>query len=125
MPLVALTHSDRWLWITSFICFLLLPGLFFRVFRIAGVRGRVAWTWMWLLPAGYGFILQAGSIANDLPAVVFGLAAVDFAVRASRQRDFHLSSADAFDAFGGASKWGENEQCPSNASLAPAGIGVL
>jgi hypothetical protein len=90
MPLVALTHSDRWLWIPSFICLLLLPGLFFRVFRIAGVRGRVAWTWMWLLPAGYGFILQAGSIANDLPAVVFGLAAVDFAVRASRQRDFHL-----------------------------------
>jgi hypothetical protein len=90
MPLLALTHSDRWLWIPSFICFLLLPGLFFRVFRIAGVRGRVAWTWMWLLPAGYGFILQAGSIANDLPAVVFGLAAVDFAVRASRQRDFRL-----------------------------------
>ncbi|MDB6040173.1 MAG: hypothetical protein JWM99_4014, partial [Verrucomicrobiales bacterium] len=90
MPILALTHSDRLFWLPNFFCFLLLPGLFFRVFRIAGVRRRVAWNWMWLLPTGYGFILQAGSIANDLPAVVFGLAAVDFAVRAARLRSFRL-----------------------------------
>lgn len=90
MPILAFTHSDRLFWLPNFFSFLVLPGLFFRIFRIAGVRRRVAWNWMWLLPTGYGFMLQAGSIANDLPAVVFGLAAVDFAVRAARLQSFRL-----------------------------------
>jgi hypothetical protein len=46
----------------------------------------VAWHWMWLLPSGYVFLLQAGSIANDAFAAVFALAAVDFALRARRSR---------------------------------------
>src|ERR1019366_6010247 len=49
-----------------------------------GVRPRVAWHWMWLLQTGYCYLLQAGSISNDLFSAVYALAAVDFALRASK-----------------------------------------
>ena len=64
-PLLLFTKSDRALFLVNYIPFLLLPGLVFSVFTRLGVRARVAWSWMWLLPAGYNFLLQAGSIAND------------------------------------------------------------
>ena len=54
----------------------------FSVFTRLGVRRRVAWSWMWLVPTGYCFLLQAGSIGNDLFGAPFALAAVDFALRA-------------------------------------------
>ena len=44
---------------------------------------RAAWHWMWLMPTGYCFLLQAGSIGNDLFGAVFALAALDFALRAA------------------------------------------
>ncbi len=81
-PLLLFTRSDRALFLVNFIPFLLLPGLVFSVFTRLGVRARAAWHWMWLLPAGYNFILQAGSIANDTFPTVFALAAVDFVLRA-------------------------------------------
>jgi hypothetical protein len=81
-PLIALTKTDRLLFLINTVSFLLLPGLVFSVFTRLGVRRRVAWHWMWILPTGYGFLLQAGSIANDLFAAPFVLAAVDFALRA-------------------------------------------
>ena len=62
--------------------FLFLPGLVFSVFTRLGVRRRAAWHWMWIAPTGYCFVLQAGSIGNDLFGAVFALAAVDFALRA-------------------------------------------
>lgn len=81
-PLLTFTKSDRLLFLVNFIPFLLMPGLIFSVFTRLGVRPRVAWQWMWLLPTGYNFLLQAGSIANDTFPAVFALAAVDFALRA-------------------------------------------
>jgi len=81
-PLLLFTRSDRALFLINFIPFLLLPGLIFSFFTRLGIRARVAWQWMWLLPTGYTFILQAGSIANDTFPVVFALAAMDFAARA-------------------------------------------
>ena len=81
-PVLALLKSDRLLFLISFISFSFLPGLVFSVFTRLGVRPRVAWHWMWLVPTAYGFLLQAGSIGNDLFGVVFALAAVDFALRA-------------------------------------------
>jgi hypothetical protein len=81
-PLLLFTKSDRALFLVNFIPFLLLPGLVFSVFTRLGVRARVAWQWMWLLPTGYNFLLQAGSICNDTFPAVFALAAVDFAARA-------------------------------------------
>src|SRR6185295_17272 len=46
------------------------------------VRGRVAWYWMWLFPAGYCYLLQAGSIANDLFGAVAAMIAIEYALRA-------------------------------------------
>jgi hypothetical protein len=93
-PLMAFTHSDRLLFLINVISFLLLPGLAFSLFTRLGISKRVAWHWMWLFPTGYCFLLQAGSIGNDLFGAVFALAAVDFALRArksQRSRDLWLS----------------------------------
>src|SRR5471032_2725062 len=80
-PLILFLKSDRALFLVNFIPFLLLPGLIYSVLTRLGVRARVAWHWMWLLPTGYDFLLQAGSIANDTFPAVYALAAVDFAAR--------------------------------------------
>lgn len=85
-PLLLFTKSDRALFLLNFIPFLLLPGLIFSVFSRLGVRPRAAWFWMWLLPTGYVFVLQAGSIGNDAYPAVYALAAVDFACRAWQSR---------------------------------------
>ena len=93
-PLIALTKTDRLLFLLNAISFLLLPGLVFSLFRFLGVRARVAWHWMWVVPTGYCFLLQAGSIGNDLFATPFVLAALVFALRAqqtARIREFWLS----------------------------------
>jgi hypothetical protein len=82
MPLLVFTKTDRLFFLANLLSYCFLPGLLFSVFRRLGVRPRVAWAWMWLLPSGYGFVLQAGSIANDLPGVVYALAALDLALRA-------------------------------------------
>ena len=93
-PFIALLKTDRLLFLINIVSFLLLPGLIFSVFTRLGVRRRVAWHWMWIVPTGYGFLLQAGSLGNDLFPAPFALAAVDFALRAkiSRSpRDFFAS----------------------------------
>lgn len=87
-PVIALTHTDRWLFLINAVCQLLLPGLVFSVFTQLGVRRRVVWVWMWLLPTGYCYLLQAGGIGNDLFAAVFPLAALHFALRAARLNSF-------------------------------------
>ena len=85
-PVLLFTGSDRSLFLINFISFLLLPGLTFSVFTRLGVRPLVAWHWMWLLPTGYSFLLQAGSIGNDTFPTVYALAAVDFGLRAWASR---------------------------------------
>src|SRR5207245_2358737 len=42
--------------------------------------------WMWLFPTGYCYLLQAGSIANDLFGALFGLAAIELALRARQSQ---------------------------------------
>ena len=81
-PVIALSGSYRWLFVFNAVAFFLMPGLIFSVFTRLGVRPRVAWYWMWLGPTGYCFLLQAGSISNDMLGAVFALAAIDFALRA-------------------------------------------
>ena len=85
-PLYLVTHSDRAFFLINFVPFLLMPGLVFSVFSRLGVSARMSWYWMWLLPTGYSFLLQAGSIGNDAFAAVYALAAVDLALRASATR---------------------------------------
>ena len=85
-PLLLFTGSDRSLFLINFISFLLMPGLTFSVFTRLGVRARVAWYWTWLLPTGYSFLLQAGSLGNDTFPTVYALAAIDFGLRAWESR---------------------------------------
>lgn len=85
-PFVALFKTDRFLFLINIISLLLLPGLVFSLFTRLGVKRLVAWHWMWIVPTGYCFLLQAGSIGNDLFGVPFALAAVDFALRAKNSR---------------------------------------
>ena len=85
-PFIALLKTDRPLFLINLVSFLLLPGLVFSLFTRLGVRRRTAWHWMWLAPTGYCFLLQAGSIGNDLFGAVFGMAAIDFALRARQEK---------------------------------------
>ncbi len=85
-PVLALFKTDRPLFLINVLSFLLLPGLVFGVLTRMGVRRRVAWHWMWLVPTGYCFLLQAGSVANDSFGAPFALAAVDFALRSKVSR---------------------------------------
>ena len=81
-PLLCLTHSDRFLFLINITSFLLMPSLVFSFFIRLGVSPRIAWQWMWLLPSGYVYITQAGSIGNDLFVTVITLLAFNFAIRA-------------------------------------------
>jgi len=87
-PLMVLTHSDRFFFLINIIAFVFLPGLFFRLAILAGVSKRAAWNWMWLLPSGYCFALQAGSVSNDSFASIYALAAVFFMLRASGEGNY-------------------------------------
>jgi hypothetical protein len=86
-PLLLFTHSTRPLFLLNFLPFLLMPGLTFSVCTRLGVRPRVAWQWMWLLPTGYNFLLQAGSSTNDTFPTIYALAAIDYALRARQSEN--------------------------------------
>ncbi|MBI2514127.1 MAG: hypothetical protein HYV96_19315 [Opitutae bacterium] len=81
-PLLAILRSDRALFLLNALPSLLLPGLVFSFLHGTGVRRRVAWRWMWLLPMAPTFVLQTGGIGNDLAGAWYFLAAAYFARRA-------------------------------------------
>jgi hypothetical protein len=83
-PLIIFTKTDRLIFLPNVVSFVLLPGRTYSLLTLLGVRRRVAWHWMWLFPTGYCFLLQAGSICNDLFGAVFAMAAIEFALRACR-----------------------------------------
>jgi len=85
-PLLLFTGTDRLFFLINAISFLLLPGLCYSVMTGLGVRQKVAWHWMWIFPTGYCYLLQAGSIGNDLFGATFTMVAVDYALRAARKR---------------------------------------
>ena len=84
-PLLIIFKTDRLLFLINVISYSLLPGLIYSVLVGFGIRRRVAWYWMWLLPTAYCLVLQAGSIGNDLFAAVYFLASAAFALRAARK----------------------------------------
>lgn len=95
-PLISLTGTDRFTFIFNSLAFLFLPGVCFGVLRGMGLGGRVSWAWMWLVPAGYCFALQAGGIGNDLTPAFFAAAAFAFGFRWKRRggfADFALAMA--------------------------------
>jgi hypothetical protein len=86
-PQLSLWQTDRFLFLISYVPFLLMPGLIFSTIRETGGSGRGAWFWVWLLPTGYGYLLQAASIANDGFATAYALAAVAYSLRFCRLGD--------------------------------------
>jgi hypothetical protein len=84
-PIIAFTRSDRLVFLVTFTSFCLLPGLLFGCLTRLGVKRRVAYAWMWLLPLAPCFLLQAGTVCNDLFAAAFVLAGVYHALRAHQE----------------------------------------
>jgi hypothetical protein len=87
-PFIVLLRTDRLSFVINIAAFAFLPGFLFELFRRAGVKKRVAWWWMWLLPSGYVFAMQAGGLGNDLTGAVYAAAAIAFALRARDHRHF-------------------------------------
>ena len=87
-PLLIFFKTDRLLFFINCISFLLLPSLVFRTFRLSGLPKQTCWWWMWLLPLGYGYVLQSGGIGNDAFATVYALASVCFVLSADRKESF-------------------------------------
>ncbi len=83
--LLAVTGSDRLLFLLNALPALLMPGLVFSFLHGYGIARRVVVRWMWLLPTGHVFILQAGGIGNDANGAILFLAACDFARRAAKE----------------------------------------
>lgn len=86
-PLLLFAKSERALPLVNAISFLLLPGAVFMVLSRLGLRKRVAWWWMWIIPAGFCYCMQAGSIANDMFAALYSLGAIGFGLRACASRN--------------------------------------
>jgi len=81
-PIILLMRTGHGMFLANWVSYLLLPGLIFSVFTRLGVQPRVAWWWMWLLASGWCYAFQAATDINDSFAVIYALAAVDFALRA-------------------------------------------
>ena len=86
--LLVFFKTDRLFFFINWISFLLMPSLIFRTFRLAGIAAKSCWWWMWLLPLGYGYVLQSGSIGNDAFATVYALASVCFVLSADKKEKF-------------------------------------
>ena len=86
-PLLLFSGTDRLVFLANIICFLLLPGRIFAILIRLGVRPRTAWYWMWLFPGGYGYLLQAGSVVNDMFGGFMALVAIEFALRAAERKE--------------------------------------
>ena len=85
-PILLLARSDRFLFLLNFVSFLLLPGLVYGLLHRLGVSEAPAWHWMWIFPSGLCFVLQAGSVANDVYGVILVLASIVFALRAKENQ---------------------------------------
>lgn len=87
-PFIAVWHTDRPLFLINFIPYLLLPSIIFRTLRLLGTGPRKAWLAMWVFPAAYGVVLQAGSIGNDMLGMSFVMAAMLYALCWTRHGKF-------------------------------------
>ena len=89
-PLLALTQSDSFFFLTNWLAYLLMPACIFVVFRGMGVKSKSAWWAMWLIPMAYCFVAQAASVGNDLLGAAFFLFAIAFSIQARRTSSVSL-----------------------------------
>lgn len=85
VPIFVFFQTDRLFFLINTVSFFLLPGVIFAVFHRLGVSKRIAWWWMWVLPCGFCYALQAGSVSNDLFATVYLLASFFYLLRLNEE----------------------------------------
>jgi len=93
-PLFIVFKTDRLFFLINILSYLLMPGLVFSVFSRLGISKRISWWWMWILPCGYCYILQAASAGNDAFAAVYLLASLHYLLQmkdSSAPRNLALS----------------------------------
>jgi hypothetical protein len=83
-PFLLIGHSERFVFVLTAATFCLLPGIIFVLFRELGVAARAAWAWAWVLPTGYCYLFQAGTLSIDVVGAFFAMASLAFALRARR-----------------------------------------
>ncbi len=88
VPFLGVLRSDRLIFLINFGAYLLMPGTFFQLLRCLGLPGRASWNLAWIIPSGYVFAIQAGSIGNDSLSAVFFCGALVFACRSARTRSY-------------------------------------
>lgn len=81
LPGLAIFKTLRLAFLINVFSYLLMPGLIYSTFRGLGIRNSVAGTWMWIIPCGSCFAMEAGSIGNDFTATIYLLAAITFAIQ--------------------------------------------
>jgi hypothetical protein len=86
-PIILFTRITKFLFLINWLSYLMLPGLLFSVLTRLKISPRVAWWWSWLLASGWCFVLQAATAANDCFSAVYILAAVDLALRATKNKN--------------------------------------
>jgi len=87
IPLLLVTKSDRFLFLLSYLPFLLLPGLTYLGGRTLGVARKPLLVWMWLLPCAYCIALQCSGLCNDGYSTTYTVACLAFAGVAIRRKD--------------------------------------
>ena len=86
IPLILLTKTDRFLFLLSYLPFLLLPGLFYLGGRALGFARKPVLIWMWLLPCAYCIALQCSGLQNDGYTASYTAACLAFGGIAIRRR---------------------------------------
>lgn len=87
IPVMLLTKTDRFLFLLSYLPFLLLPGLTYLGGRALGLARRPLLIWMWLLPSAYCIALQCSGLCNDGYSTTYTVACLAFSGVAIRRRD--------------------------------------
>lgn len=87
VPLLLATGSDQFLFLLSFLPFLLLPGLTYLAGRTLQVERRPMLILMWLIPCAYCIALQCSGVCNDGYSVTYTVASLAFGGVAIRRGD--------------------------------------
>ena len=89
LPGFAIFNTLRIAFLPNIITLLLLPGCIHASFSALGIKRSIVSFWMWAIPCASCYVMQSGSIGNDITATVYCLAAVLFCIRAGKTGQAH------------------------------------